>query len=135
MAKKKRFYSTELTIDIVSFASKLQAQSVNLQSISHYSFTVLDTYLLNTLIISLLASVTHICLKSCTITVQLAITEMHKELLLLKFRVKHGTESQERSRWSNSSMSQSRHCKHKVTKYRDVKDFRLSKRKKKTSQS
>lgn len=56
---------------------------------------------------------------------------MHKELLLLKFCVKHGTESQERSRWSNSSMSQSRHCKHKVTKYRDVKDFRLSKRKKK----
>lgn len=97
---------------------------------SQHPFTVSNTYLLSCadyLLPSLYYS--HLSLKSCTITVQLAITEMRKgELLLLKFHVKCRTESQESSKWSNSSMSQSRHCKHKATKYRDVIYFRLSKR-------
>ena len=125
--KKKIFYSTELTIAIVSFkvASTVRQLAVNisllLHCIRHLPATHTD-YLLPSLCHSYLS------LKNCTMTVQLAITEMHRELLLLKFHVKRGTESKGRSKWSNSSMPQSRHCKHKATKYRDIKDFRLSKR-------
>lgn len=130
MASKKsqRIYFTELSVAIVPFTSKLQSD--NLQSMSHYPFTVSDPHLLTCtdyLLLSL--SYSYLSLKSCTIMVQLGITEMHKgELISLKFHVKCGTETQVRSRWSNSSMSQSRHCKHKATTYKDIKDFRLSKR-------